>query len=42
MKILHLATLTGLVCITAFAQPLTPPKYVQIDYMKILPRGLPA
>ncbi len=37
MKILHFATLTGLVCITAFTQPLTPPKYVQIDYMKVEP-----
>src|SRR5438445_251111 len=37
MKIWYLAALTGLACITAFAQPLTPPKYVQIDYMKVEP-----
>ena len=37
MKIWQLATLIGLACITAFAQPSTPPKYILIDYMKVEP-----
>jgi len=37
MKIWSLATISGLACLAAFAQPTTPPKYVQVDYMKVEP-----
>ncbi len=37
MRMLQLTTLLGLACLSAFAQPATPPKYVQIDYMKVEP-----
>jgi hypothetical protein len=37
MRIWQLATISALVGLTAFAQPATPPKYVQIDYMKVEP-----
>jgi hypothetical protein len=37
MRIWQLATLIGLACVTAFAQPSTPPKYILIDYMKVEP-----
>jgi hypothetical protein len=35
MRNLRFASLTGLLCVAALAQPVTPPKYVQIDYMKV-------
>jgi len=37
MRIWSFATLCGMACLAAFAQPATPPKYVQVDYMKVEP-----
>lgn len=37
MRVCQLASVSGLVCVFAFAQPATPPRYVQIDYMKVEP-----
>src|SRR5690349_1234003 len=35
MNFFQIATVTVLACLTSFAQQSTPPKYIQIDYMKV-------
>src|SRR5690348_9590057 len=37
MKLWQLATITGLAGVAAFSQQSTPPKYIQVDYMKVDP-----